>query len=144
MIEIKFEKYEGKGRAEWHVLGTLKAIAGKGGTIGFMKRNFNNPAVNVAVLVTRADGTSKPIPCKAEVSKMLRAGKLTLPQLASLPVIGAEVTNEETGKLEQIFLVVLPEKTAGVQSFNVDEIEEVKVANVEAEAAFLPEELVAF
>lgn len=140
MIKVKFEKYQGNDSVEWQDLGSLKSLAGKGGTIGFMKRNFNDPAKNVAILVERADGTSAVIPCKDDVSRLLRDKKMNLAQLAGLHVIGAEVEGQEN----PILLIVLPGKTAGVQSFSVDEIEEVQVANVEAEAAFLPEELVAF
>lgn len=137
MIEVKFKKYEGGSSLAWEQLGSVKSLVGKGGEIGFIKPNFNNPNKNIALLLKNAAGESLVVVCRPEVTKLVREKKMSLPQLAGLPVIGAQPEGAE----EPILLVVLPGDSATVM-FKADDIKE-ETTEV-SETSFLPEELVAF
>lgn len=113
-------------------LGTVKAIAGKGGKIAFIRRNFNDPKKRIALLITNKKGESAVVACSEQVTKGIREGKLKLAQLLGLSII----ENEEGRNF-----VSMP-ATGAIQSFEVDSI---KVAEMETEeAAFVPAELIAF
>jgi hypothetical protein len=114
-------------------LGTLKTIAGKGGSISLIRKNFNNPDKRVAVVVKRKDGKSATIACSEPVSRMLRAKELNIAELAVLPVLEND---------KGIAYVCLPGGGTSLQSFDVDALKASKPVALSEE--FLPEELVAF
>jgi hypothetical protein len=130
-MAVQFKKFEGNDGSTLNDLGTLKTIAGKGGSIGLIRKNFNDPSKRVAVLVTRKDGQSAVIPCSTQVSNALRSKKMKIAQL-----IGLSVLENEEGRN----FVSMP-ATGGVQGFEVDKLNVVEMEA--AEADFLPEELIA-
>ena len=90
---IEFKKYEG-GTAELTDLGTVKSVAGKGGKMALIRKNWNDTTKRVALLITRKDGQSAVVPCSKQVSDALRAKKLTAAQLAGLTIVETEVDGE--------------------------------------------------
>lgn len=121
-------------RAEGSVLeeqGTLKALAGKGGSIGLIRKNWNDKSKRVAVLVKRKDGKSAVISCSSQVSDSLRAEKMTIAQL-----IGLNVVSNEKGHN----FISMP-ATGAVQEISVDKVKEEEFTSNEE---FIPESLVAF
>lgn len=130
-MAVEFKKFTG-GETTLTELGTLKDIAGKGGKIALIRKNFADGRKRVAVLVTKKDGTSAIIACSAQVSESLRAKKMNIAQLAGLNI----VENEEGRNF-----ISMP-ATGAIQEFDVDGL---KAAVVETEkATFLPEELIAW
>ena len=127
---VQFKKYEGTS-AELVDLGTVKELAGKGGKIGFLRKNYNDLTKRVVVVLTNKAGNSAVVPCSKQVSEMFRAKKLTIAQLAGLNVIEVE---DDKGELRQ-FVAMPP--TGGVHEIAVEKI---NVAAIEAEA-LNPEEL---
>lgn len=127
---LSFQKYQG-GTSSLASLGTVKANAGKGGKIAFIRNNYNNPDKRVAVVVTNADNESAVVACSQQVSDALRNKQLTIQQLADLEI----VMNEEG-----IHFIAMP-ATGAIQEFKVDEL---KSEPTPVSATFLPEELVAF
>jgi hypothetical protein len=127
---VEFKKYEGS-TAELTDLGTVKDLAGKGGKIGFLRKNYNDLSKRVVVVLTNKAGNSAVVPCSKQVSEMFRAKKLTIAQLAGLNVIETE---DDKGELRQ-FVAMPP--TGGVHEIAVEKI---NVAAIEAEA-LNPEEL---
>ncbi len=134
---VQFAKYEAKDN--WDSLGTVKAIVGKGGKIGFMKRNFSNPEKNVAIVLTNKKGESTVISLHKDLSKLVRAGKVTIPNLLGFDVIESKEILE--GREDFTRMVVLP-TSGGVQEYSVDAVKEVAYQAEEA-SSFLPEELMA-
>lgn len=129
-MAVEFKKYAGS-ETTLSELGTLKEVAGKGGKIALIRKNFADGSKRVAVLVTRKDGQSAIVACSKQVSDALRAKKMTIAQLVGLNVI----ENEEGHNF-----VSMP-ATGAIQEFAVDGV---KAAVVETEKAnFLPEELIA-
>jgi len=127
---VEFKKYEGS-TAELTDLGTVKDLAGKGGKIGFLRKNYNDLTKRVVVVLTNKAGNSAVVPCSKQVSEMFRAKKLTISQLAGLNVIETE---DDKGELRQ-FVAMPP--TGGVHEIAVEKI---NVAAIEAEV-LNPEEL---
>lgn len=135
-LTLDFKAYEAKNN--WATLGTVKELAGKGGSIGFIKQNWTKKDKNVAVLIERKDGTSVVVSCHSALSPKLRAGEINLKQLAGLSIIGTPDNEDGTPGVR---LIVLP-GTGGTQKFAVDAI---KVAEMPEESAeFVPSELIAF
>lgn len=131
-MAIEFKKFARDENSSLTDLGTVKAIAGKGGKIGFIRKNYNDATKRIALLITNKAGDSAVVPCSEQVSKLVRANKLKLSQLLGLAVL----ENEEGRNF-----VSMP-ATGAVQSFDVDKV---KVAEIdEVEADFLPQELIAF
>lgn len=130
-MAVEFKKYAGADNATLEDQGTVKAIAGKGGKIALIRKNYNDATKRVAVLITRKDGQSAVVACSAQVSKALREKKMNINQL-----LGLSIVSNEDG------LNFISMGAAGaVQSFEVDKVKEQTVAN--EEATFLPEEVMA-
>lgn len=129
MKTIEFKVYSG-GSTELDNLGTLKDVAGAGGKIAFLRKNYNNPAKRVAIVVTKKDGTSATIACSQQVSDALRNKEVSIAQLVGFNVVGSE----------KGFFIAMPALGA-VQTIELDGVK--AVATVAKEGAFLPEELVA-
>ena|SRR5690349_4380988 len=131
-MAIEFKKFARGEESSLNDLGTVKAIAGKGGKVGFIRKNYNDATKRIALLITNKEGESAVVPCSEQVSKLVRANKLKLNQLLGLTVL----ENEEGRNF-----VSMPANGA-IQSFEVDKV---KVAEIEeVEADFLPQELIAF
>src|SRR5690349_10521847 len=129
-MAIEFKKFARDENSTLNDLGTVAAIAGKGGKVGFIRKNYNDATKRIALLITNKKGESVVVACSAQVSKQVREGKLKLAQLLGLSI----VENEEGHNF-----VSMP-ATGAIQSFEVDKV---KIADVETvEADFLPEELI--
>ena len=131
-MAIEFKKFARDENSTLNDLGTVAAIAGKGGKVGFIRKNYNDATKRIALLITNKKGDSAVVACSEQVSKQVREGKIKLAQLLGLSVVENEAGHN---------FVSMP-ATGAIQSFDVDKI---KVAAVEeVEADFLPEELIAF
>ena len=130
---LAFKKYE-KTESNLTELGTLKSLAGKGGKIAFLRKNFVDKTKRVALVVTKKDGTSTVIPCSKQVSDLVRNEEITINQLAGLQVVEGENKEGET-----THFIVLPQG-GGLQEFSADKL---KDESFELEAEFLPENFVA-
>lgn len=130
---LEFKKYEGSPSTLTN-LGTVKSIAGKGGKIAFIRKNFTNPDKLVAVIITNSDGESidPPVACSKQVSDALRNKQMTIAQLANLSILENE---------EGAHYITMP-ASGGLQEFSLDSIATTVVEQQSAE--FLPEELIAF
>lgn len=82
---FKLEKYT---RPDGGVkdLGSFKEGA-KGLKIQFLSKNFNDATKRVVLLLSDKDGNSDTVSCSKVVSTDIRAGKLTMGQIASLRVL---------------------------------------------------------
>ena len=129
MKTIEFKVYEGAS-STLDNLGTLKDVAGAGGKIAFLRKNYNNPDKRVAIVVTKKDGTSATIACSAQVSAALRNKEVSIKQLVGFNVVGGE----------KGFFIAMP-ATGAVQTIELDSV--VAESTATKEGAFLPEELVA-
>lgn len=131
-MAVEFKKFTGNENSSLENLGTVASIAGKGGKVGFIRKNYNDVTKRVALLITNKKGESAVVACSEQVSKAIRANKLKLNQLIGLSIVeNAEGHN----------FVAMP-ATGAIQSFEIDKV---KVAEMEEqEADFLPEELIAF
>ena len=132
---IKFKVYEG-GTAELTDLGTVKELAGKGGKMALIRKNWNDATKRVALLITRKDGQSAIVPCSKQVSDALRNKKIRASQLAGLNIVETEV--EVDGKMELRQFVSMPANGA-VHEIALDTV---KTAEVELTAQSL-EDLIA-
>lgn len=130
---LAFKKYE-KKESNLTELGTLKSLAGKGGKIAFLRKNFANKSKRIALVVTKKDGTSTIVPCSEPVSTLIRNEEITINQLAGLQVVEGENKAGET-----THFVVLPQGGA-MQEFSADKL---KDESFELDAEFLPENFVA-
>jgi hypothetical protein len=128
---VEFKKYEAS-TAELTDLGTVKALAGKGGKIGLIRKNYKDLTKRVVVVVTKKDGTSATVPCSKQVSDAFRAKQLSVAQLVGLNIIETEA---EDGSLRQF--IAMP-TTGGLHEIAVDKV---NVEAIEAEAVTNPEEL---
>ena len=128
---VEFKKYEG-GTAELTDLGTVLSVAGKGGKIGFLRKNYNNTEKRVVVVLTNKAGNSAVVPCSKQVSDAFRAKKLSIAQLAGLNIVEVE---DEKGELRQ-FVAMPP--TGGIHEIAVEKI---KVEELEKEEIANPEDL---
>ncbi len=115
---VEFKKYEGS-TAELTDLGTVKDVAGKGGKIGFLRKNYNDTTKRVVVVLTNKAGNSAIVPCSKQVSEQFRAKKLTIAQLAGLNIVETEV--EVNGKMETRQFVAMP-PTGGIHEIAVEKI----------------------
>lgn len=133
-MAIAFKKYE---RQEGNLteLGTLKSLAGKGGKISFLRKNFADTSKRVAVVINKKDGTSAIIPCSSQVTQLVRKGEITIAQLAGLQVVEGENKAGET-----THFIVMPQG-GGTQEFSVDKL---KDESFEPVTEFLPEGLLDF
>src|SRR6478752_3936333 len=71
-------------------LGTVKANAGKKGSIAFIPGNLADTTKRVALVITNAAGQSAVVACSSKVSKALRAKELNIKQLAGLSILKNE------------------------------------------------------
>ena len=133
-MAIAFKKYQ-KADSNLVELGTVKSLAGKGGKISFIRKNFADVSKRVAVIIDKKDGNSAIIPCSSQVSKLVREGSITLPQLAGLQVVEGE---NEAG--ESTHFIVMPQG-GGKQEFLTDKF---KDESFEPVTEFLPEGLLDF
>lgn len=127
---VEFKKYDGAS-AELTDLGTVKALAGKGGTIAFLRKNYNDTTKRVALVVGKKDGTSAVVSCSKQVSDAIRGGKLNIKQIAGLNIVENK---------EGVAFISMP-ATGAVQTVQLDKVNVQAFATEEAD--FLPEELVA-
>lgn len=116
--------------------GTLKSIVGAGGKIALIRKNWEDKAKRVAVLLTNKKGLTAVIPCSKQVSDALRNGKLNIAQLVGLSVVGAE---QEDGTVRNF--ISMPAAGA-IKEIAIDSIKEEKFTT-EVEALD-PHALVAF
>jgi len=133
-MAIAWKKYQGAENT-LEELGTVKELAGKGGKIALIRKNYNDATKRVAVVVSKKDGTSTVIACSKQVSQQLREKHMNIAQLAGLKVVEGK---NEAG--EESYFIAMP-ATGGLHEFTVDDL---KASAVEVRAEFLPEELIAF
>ena len=110
--------------------GTIAQLIGKNGSISFIRKNLNDPAKRVALLLKDSKGNSGVVSCSAQLSKEIRAGKITIHEIAGLSLLENE---------EGITFVSMP-GTGAVQEIAMKDI---KVVSYERNEEFLPEELLA-
>lgn len=128
MLQLK--KYEG-GSSLLNSQGTVRANAGKGGSVTLIRKNFENPDKRVAVLIKDVNGNSEIVACSSAVSQAFRDKKIDLHQLVNF-----EILQNEDG----INFISMPASGA-VQEFKIDDL---NAEPTPVSASFLPEELVAF
>ena len=129
---VEFKKYEGS-TAELADLGTVKALAGKGGKIALIRKNYKDNTKRVVVVITKKDGNSATVPCSKQVSDAFRAKELSIAQLVGLSVLETEA---EDGSIRHF--ISMP-ATGGLHEVAIDKI---NVEAVEAKTVDNPEELV--
>jgi len=133
METLEFKKYV-REENNLNSHGTVKALAGKGGSIGLIPKNMADGSKRVVVIVGKKDGTSLPISCSAAVSKALRAKTLTVSQLAGLEVLEGD---------NKIPFISMPAGTgAAVKTVAIDNIKVEAVVAVNTEIDI--DELVSF
>ena len=134
-MNLEFKKYDGSS-ASLEKLGTVKELAGKGGSLSFLRKNWNDPSKRVALVIKRADNTSAVVACSKQVSEELRAKRINIGHLAGFDVVGGKNANGQ-----EAAFVAMP-ATGAVQTIALDEV---KVTTLEQKAeSFMPSELVAF
>ena len=112
---VAFKKYEG-GTAELTDLGTVKTVAGKGGKIAFIRKNYNDLTKRVVVVISNNKGQSAVVPCSKQVSEAFRAKKLTIAQIAGLNIVE---TTAEDGSLRQF--ISMP-ANGGLHEIAIDKV----------------------
>lgn len=110
--------------------GTIANLVGKNGSISFIRKNLNDPAKRVALLLKDSKGNSGVVSCSAQLSKEIRANNITIHEIAGLSLLENE---------EGITFVSMP-GTGAVQEIAMKDI---KVVSYERSEEFLPEELLA-
>jgi len=112
---VEFKKYEGS-TTELVDLGTVKSIAGKGGKIALIRKNYKDLTKRVVILITNKAGNSAVVPCSKQVSDAFRAKELSIAQLVGLNVVEVEA---EDGSLRQF--ISMP-ATGGVHEIAIDKV----------------------
>jgi hypothetical protein len=140
-MPVAFKKFE-RDTTKIQELGTVKTLAGKGGAVSFLRKNFNDKNKLVALVVERKDGKSAVIPCSTQVTNLIRNKEINMRQLIGLQVIEFphKTKLDEKGNPLLVCFVALPPE-GGKQSFNVDDLQE---ETLELSDEFLPEELLQF
>ena len=141
-MAIAFKKFK-RDASQIKELGTVKSLAGKGGKVKFLRKNFKNKAKSVALILERKDGASAVIPCSVPLSAMLRDSEITMSQLIGLQVIEfphKDKIDEKTGEPVLVNVIALPQD-GGVQEFNLNDLQ---AEQLELAKEFLPDELVTF
>lgn len=134
-MAVEFKKFT-QSDSTLEDLGTVKSIVGAGGKIAVIRKNWEDKAKRVAILLTNKKGNSAVIPCSTQVSNALRSGKMKIAQLISLSVVEAEA--EDGSKRNFISMPA----TGAIKEVAIDSIKEEKF---ETEVAELnPNELIAF
>lgn len=92
-MAVAFAIYES---ATLEVVGSLEGLAGRGGALKFTNKSLNNSAGQLAVVITKKDGTSAVVTCSkavtAGVRKALEAGtskKTCLASISKLDIVEA-------------------------------------------------------
>ncbi len=116
---VEFKKYEGS-TAELTDLGTVKSIAGKGGKIALIRKNYKDLTKRVVILITNKAGNSAVVPCSKQVSDAFRAKELSIAQLVGLNVVETEMENGE-GKMELRQFISMP-ATGGLHEIAIDKV----------------------
>ena len=88
-MALEFKKYEKADSGIFEDLGTIRSHAGKGGEIAFIPKNWNNPAKQVAIIITKKDGTSATVAASKPLSVALRAKQVTIGQLMTFELTEA-------------------------------------------------------
>ena len=140
-MAVAFSKFE-KSSTKVENLGTVKAHAGKGGKVAFLRKNFKNKGKRIALIVERKNGTSAVIPLSEQLSQLVRDEEITMKQLVGLQVIefAHRDKKDKDGKPVIVHTVALPQG-GGKQSFDIDDLE---TEEFELSDDFLPEHLVTF
>ena len=138
-MPIAFKKFE-RDTTEVNELGTVKSLAGKGGSVSFLRKNFKDKSKSVALILERKDKTSAVIPLSKPLSQMVRDEEITMKQLVGLTVIEFPHRDkvDAKGKPVLVHCVALPQG-GGKQTFALDELQE---ETLELSDEFLPESLV--
>lgn len=110
--------------------GTIAQLIGKKGSIAFIRKNLNDVNKRVALLLKDDKGNSGVVSCSAQLSKEIRANKITIHEIAGLSLLENE---------EGITFVSMP-GTGAIQEIAMKDI---KVVSYERNEEFLPEELLA-
>jgi hypothetical protein len=110
--------------------GTIANLIGKNGSISFIRKNLNDPAKRVALLLKDSKGNSGVVSCSAQLSAEIRANRITIHEIAGLSLLENE---------EGVTFVSMP-GTGAIQEIAMKDI---KVVSYERSEEFLPEELLA-
>jgi len=114
-MPLEFKKYESAEAGIFEDLGTVRSVAGKGGEIGFIPKNWNNTAKNVAIVITKKNGTSATVSASKPLSVALRAKEVSLGQLMKF-----QLTEAPNGTI----FVSMPGGGAPIQKHAVDSIKD--------------------
>jgi hypothetical protein len=117
-MSVVLKKYEGSATLE--DLGNVKSIAGKGGTIDFLDKNFADLGKRVVVLVKNKAGESGVIACSQGLSKNLREAKTAGKSRKELLgwVAGLNVLENEDGQ----YFITMPSSGEAREGINVDSL----------------------
>lgn len=141
---LTFKKYSRDNSAELKELGTVKSLCGKGGSFRFSKKNFTSKRLNksgnriaLIAILQQKNGNSAMVVCSQQVSELVRAGEMTSNQFLGLPVIEVERENDETGKMELVHYITLPQG-AETDAISADQ----ETDEFENSADFLPDNFI--
>ena len=110
--------------------GTIANLIGKNGSITFIRKNLNDVNKRVALLLKDSKGNTGVVSCSAQLSKEIRANKITIHEIAGLSLLENE---------DGVTFVSMP-ATGAIQEIAMKDI---KVVSYERNEEFLPEELLA-
>ena len=110
--------------------GTIAQLIGKKGSIAFIRKNLNDVNKRVALVLKDDKGNSGVVSCSAQLSKEIRANKITIHEIAGLSLLENE---------DGVTFVSMP-GTGAIQEIAMKDI---KVVSYERNEEFLPEELLA-
>jgi len=143
MKDLAFKEYVRKDNT-LESYGTVRELAGKGGTIGLIPKNVADASKRLVVIIGKKDGTSLPVSCSPPVSKAIRDKTLTVGQLSGLSVLEVEFkTLDKDGNREKGPMICMPSGNGvAVKPMSIDKIKE---EAVEAKTTLIDlDELVAF
>ena len=102
-----FEIYEGGSSTITPVADSLNQLVGENGNFRpSTKKNFLDVDKAVALVATKADGTSAIVVCTKEISSLLRSKELKFSELGSIPVFEFETEDMD----ESMFLLSYPQE----------------------------------
>ena len=142
-MKFKLTKFERKDSALENI-GTVVSLAGKGGKIGFIRKNLAQAGTAyvaedgttkiklLALIVKNKAGDSSVLACSKQVTQAFLAKKLTLAQISQLDVL----ENEDGAAY-----VSMPAAGA-VQEFSVEELTKHATPAEEITGEFVPEDSV--
>lgn len=121
-MSVEFKIYES---ATLEVVGSLESLAGIGGKLRFTNKSMNNSKGQLAVVITKKDGTSAVVTCSkavtAGVRKALENGtsaKVCLGSLVKLDIVEAPNGGN---------YVSAPMGEGGVEDFTITDLRKVAV-----------------